>query len=154
MKQVRQSRRRIFSRFLPPISAILLIFYRFLFISTSISSTDGSSGRTIAAAVALSSHPQLVATKSSSYIKMSLSSATGPVLGVKGLSTWAVVGDVLNTAKPAFRVAQRIESSGRTTYRVSPYAKTESLSPAEKLYKSFQDIPLNTKIDAVNLIVP
>jgi predicted CoA-binding protein len=76
----------------------------------------------------------------------------GPVLGVKGLARWAVVGDVTNTAKPAFRVANKLESSGRTVYRVSPYVKDPS-QQEDVVYKKLSDIPPETKIDAVNLII-
>jgi predicted CoA-binding protein len=76
----------------------------------------------------------------------------GPVLGVKGLARWAVVGDVTNPAKPAFRVANKLESSGRTVYRVSPYVKDPSKQEGV-VYKKLSDIPPETKIDAVNLII-
>lgn len=76
----------------------------------------------------------------------------GPVLGVKGLERWAVVGDVTNPAKPAFRVANKLESSGRTVYRVSPYVKDASQQEGV-VYKKLSDIPPETKIDAVNLII-
>ena len=74
---------------------------------------------------------------------------SGPVLSVKGLSRWAVVGDVSNTAKPAFRVASKLESSGRTVFRVSPYADGKIMNT----YKKLSDIPTEIKIDAVNLII-
>ena len=69
----------------------------------------------------------------------------GPVLGVANLKRWAVVGDVLNQAKPAFDVCARLEACGRTVYRVSPYAK------AGECFSSLDAI--DAPIDAVNLII-
>ena len=76
---------------------------------------------------------------------MHVADVAGPVLGVPDLKRWAVVGDVLNQAKPAFDVCKRLESCGRTVYRVSPYAKDgECFSSLDAI-----DEP----IDAVNLII-
>mmetsp|Transcript_33196 Transcript_33196/g.48714 ORF Transcript_33196/g.48714 Transcript_33196/m.48714 type:complete len:129 (+) Transcript_33196:196-582(+) len=72
---------------------------------------------------------------------------SGPVLSVKGLARWAVVGDVTNSLKPAFRVCERIEGTGATVYRVSPYGKHEGV------FTKLSEIPSDTKIDAVNLVV-
>lgn len=77
----------------------------------------------------------------------SLTNMSGRVLGVQGLSRWAVVGDVTNPSKPAHAVANRIQDSGRTVYLVSPYARR----PDEGIYKKLSDVP--HEIDAVNLIV-
>ncbi|KAL1516028.1 hypothetical protein AB1Y20_002641 [Prymnesium parvum] len=74
-----------------------------------------------------------------------VTSPTGPVLGQPNLKRWAVVGDVLNAAKPAFDVCKRLEECGRTVYRVSPYCKDGSC------FTSLDDIA--EPIDAVNLIV-
>lgn len=76
-----------------------------------------------------------------------------PVLGQRGLITWAVVGDVLDTSKPAFNVASSIESQDRILYRVSPTLDPKDASPKKRLYKKFLDIPSEVKIDAVNLCV-
>lgn len=76
-----------------------------------------------------------------------------PVADVSGLTNWAVVGDVTNTAKPAFRVANAIESSGRTVFRVSPYARHAAGKGMDGVYKKLSDIPWDVHIDAVNLII-
>lgn len=69
----------------------------------------------------------------------------GTVLGRRGLRSWAVVGDCLNEAKPAFRVVQRLELAGRRVFKVSPYDSTGAC------YKTVEDIP--EQIDAINLII-
>ena len=71
----------------------------------------------------------------------------GPVLGVPGLKTWAVIGDVLNEKKPASRVVARLEASGRSVLRVSPYDTTGAC------YKSLESVPRWLQVDAVNLII-
>lgn len=96
-----------------------------------------------------------------------------PVLGVKGLSNWVVVGDVTNTVKPAFAVAKKLEDSGRTVIRVSPYLRKQNVEKSKHtsnlsccsdsvdaaaatsndIYKKISDIPTNVQIDAVNLII-
>ncbi|CAJ1433308.1 unnamed protein product, partial [Effrenium voratum] len=67
----------------------------------------------------------------------------GPVLG-RPLRRWAVVGDVLNPAKPAARVARRLEEAGRTVLKVSPYDKTGAC------FGKLEDVP---EVDALNLII-
>jgi len=59
---------------------------------------------------------------------------------------WAVVGDVLNVAKPAFQVAQKLENMGYSVSRVSrkpPYG--------QGVYPSLLEIP--HKIDVLDLII-
>mmetsp|Transcript_25996 Transcript_25996/g.39355 ORF Transcript_25996/g.39355 Transcript_25996/m.39355 type:complete len:165 (-) Transcript_25996:225-719(-) len=85
-----------------------------------------------------------------SFSVMSTSSSS-PVLGVPNLRNWAVVGDVLNQQKPAFRVCQRLEDCGRNVYRVSPYKRKNDSGSV--CYTSLEDIPDDITIDAVNLII-
>ena len=81
---------------------------------------------------------------------------SGPVLSQRGLITWAVVGDVLDSSKPASRVVASIEGQDRVLYRVSPTldANDSSTNAKKRLYKKFAEIPSdNVTIDAVNLCV-
>lgn len=70
--------------------------------------------------------------------------AHGPVLG-RLLSTWAVVGDVTNEAKPASQVVRRLEEAGRRVIKVSPYDKTG------QCYGKLEDV--SEKVEVVNLII-
>lgn len=77
---------------------------------------------------------------------------SGPVLGQRGFVSWAVVGDVLDTSKPASRVAASIERQGRILYRVSPSLDAKDVSPEQRVYKKFADLP-PFSVYAVNLCV-
>lgn len=77
--------------------------------------------------------------------------AEADVLAMPGLVTWAVVGDVLDQAKPASGVATAIEGHGRILYRISPTLDSSSASPKQRLYKKLADVPAEASIDAVNL---
>eukprot|EP00547_Thalassionema_nitzschioides_P010546 CAMPEP_0194227832 /NCGR_PEP_ID=MMETSP0156-20130528/43061_1 /TAXON_ID=33649 /ORGANISM="Thalassionema nitzschioides, Strain L26-B" /LENGTH=181 /DNA_ID=CAMNT_0038960327 /DNA_START=424 /DNA_END=969 /DNA_ORIENTATION=- len=90
--------------------------------------------------------------KSVQSLSMS-TSMESPVLGVPNLRNWAVVGDVLNEQKPAFRVCQRLEEYGRTVYRVSPYNTRKKKETNIIVYPSLEEIPDDITIDAVNLII-
>jgi len=86
-------------------------------------------------------------------MKISTGVVVGPVLSVQGLSRWAVIGDVTNRNKPAFRVAERLKQSGRDVYLVTPYTRADISESGDILYRQLSDIPVQVKIDAVNLII-
>mmetsp|Transcript_35965 Transcript_35965/g.70782 ORF Transcript_35965/g.70782 Transcript_35965/m.70782 type:complete len:146 (+) Transcript_35965:96-533(+) len=86
-------------------------------------------------------------------IPMMTTGTFGSVLGVRDLSCWAVVGDVTNRSKPAYRVAEQLTSAGRQVHLVSPYARVVEDEAGRKIYKKLSDIPSYLTVDAVNLII-
>ena len=75
------------------------------------------------------------------------------VLDTPSLTTWEIVGDVLNQDAPACDVANAIEAQGRMLYRVSPTINADASSKQKRLYKKLADIPPDVQIDAINLCV-
>uniref|UniRef100_A0A7S4FBQ6 CoA-binding domain-containing protein n=1 Tax=Chrysotila carterae TaxID=13221 RepID=A0A7S4FBQ6_CHRCT len=61
------------------------------------------------------------------------------------LKRWAVIGDVLNQAKPASAVVAKLEQAGKTVYKVNPRDSTGSC------YRSIQDVP--DTVDVIDLII-
>jgi predicted CoA-binding protein len=64
------------------------------------------------------------------------------------LRHWAVVGDVLNTSKPAFRIVQRLRDNGKTVTLVNPRSPQ---SNGQIVHKSLGEA--NVPLDAVNLVI-
>ena len=69
------------------------------------------------------------------------------VLQQPGLRVWAVVGDVLNTMKPASSVVQRLQKSGRQVLLVNPRDETG------QCFTDLATAAAEAPIDAVNLII-
>ena len=61
-------------------------------------------------------------------------------------TNWAVVGDVMNKSKPAFRVVQKLRDNGKEVYLINSRDPDNCLS-------SLLDVPNDVDIEVVNLIV-
>ena len=71
----------------------------------------------------------------------------GDMLARPDLGRWAVVGDSQNRAKPAFRVAAKLEASGRVVARVNPRDQSGATWPS--VSAAFAEAPVH----ACNLII-
>ena len=58
---------------------------------------------------------------------------------------WAVIGDVLNSAKPASAVVERLKGAGKTVHLVNPRDSTGSC------HKSIGDV--DAPLDVIDLII-
>lgn len=58
---------------------------------------------------------------------------------------WAVIGDVLNEEKYAYKIVARLERNGYQVYKVNPR------SGSEKVYKSLREI--KDKVDVIDLVI-
>jgi len=66
------------------------------------------------------------------------------------LSNWAVVGDVLNSSKPAYRIVSKLKSAEKTVFLIDPKA-TATDDKKSHVHKTIGDI--KDRIDVVNLVV-
>jgi len=58
---------------------------------------------------------------------------------------WAVVGDVLNQSKYAYKIAAKLEREGYNVFKVNP--KSDSI----EVYKALKDI--KEKVDVIDLVI-
>jgi predicted CoA-binding protein len=67
---------------------------------------------------------------------------------------WAVLGDVLNAAKPASRIVARLRANKKTVFLVNPRAPTTDDDNAQpRVYPSLATLLSSEPIDVLDLVI-
>jgi predicted CoA-binding protein len=65
---------------------------------------------------------------------------------------WAVLGDVLNAAKPASRIVARLRANNKTVFLVNPRAPTAD-NAQPRVYPSLATLLSSEPIDVLDLVI-
>ena len=77
-------------------------------------------------------------------------SAAGSASSMMSLARWAVLGDVLNSSKPASRIVQRLRDNHKEVHLVNPRAPSDS---EPKVHASLASLVASTRIDVLDLVI-
>lgn len=77
-------------------------------------------------------------------------SVASSAASMKSLLRWAVMGDVLNAAKPASRIVQRLRDNKKEVHLVNPRAPSDA---DPKVHASLADLVSSTPIEVVDVVI-